>query len=985
METSAQTPGQSAAAEPALASTPAPSGDLSAGLLELLGELVHEMQPDLSPDDMTWESRLDRDLGLDSVSRVELLMRLEQRFDVRVREEELAVAETPTDLLNLIRQSNRGSVWKVEPLIETPPLEPAGGSLATPSKASTLVEVLEWYVDRQPGRRHLTLYGDHDQLESLTYGQLFDSSLEVAAGLRAQGLIPGQPVAIMLPTSFDYFYVFYGALLAGLVPVPLYPPVRPSQLEDHLRRQVRILDNCQAPVLVTVPEARTAARLLKSQVDTMRWVVTLEELRTASAGTPKVVHHGAGTDLAFLQYTSGSTGQPRGVALSHDNLLTNLRAMLRSVEAGSEDTFVSWLPLYHDMGLIGAGMGSLYASFSLVLMSPLTFLSRPSRWLRAISDHHGTISGGPNFAYELCLSKIPEADLEGLDLSSWRLAFNGAEPVLPETLRRFAERFEPFGLRPEAMHPVYGLAESSLGIAFPPPGRLARIDRIKRRGYVSDGVARPAREPESEKDPEQSMSFVGCGFPLPGHQIRIADERGHELPERAVGHVQFRGPSSTRGYYRNPEATRRLFVGEWLDSGDLGYMAGGELFLTGRSKDLIIKAGRNLSPEEIEETVGEVEGVRKGCVAAFGFTDEETGTDRLVVLAETRVEDRARRERMRREIFGVTTDVVGIAPDDVVLAPPGTVLKTSSGKIRRSASRELYQKGQVSKARPGVARQFLNLGLSSVWPLLRRVRRSAGAVFYTIYSWLLLALIVGTLGLVVLILPGERRRQLLTRFAARSLLALAGIPRRVEGLEHLPENESFIVALNHASYVDAVVVAAELLPGVRIAAKRELGLLAPVGWILRRIGVDLVERFDREQGVEDARAMLEKLRGGSSMAAFPEGTFTRIPGLLPFRMGTFVNAVDGGVPVVPAVLRGTRSLLRANEWLLRRGPVSLRLFPAVRPRGQGWHAAVELRNAVRQQILDHCGEPDLADEREEGLEKLRQEREARRGAAPRGP
>ncbi len=263
----------------------------------------------------------------------------------------------------------------------------------------------------------------------------------------------------------------------------------------------------------------------------------------------------------------------------------------------------------------------------LVSMSPLTFLLRPARWLRAIAEHRATISAAPNFAYELCLNKIDDADLVGVDLSAWRLAFNGAEPVNPTTLRRFTERFLPYGLHSDALMPVYGLAEAAVGLAFPPVGRGPVFDRIRRGELLTTGRAQPA---DPGAAPGDCMEFVACGRPLPGYELRVVDRADSELADRTEGHIQFRGPSATSGYFRNPDATHDLFHGDWLATGDLGYLAGGDPFVTGRDKDLIIRAGRNLHPEEIEAAIGWLPGVRKGCVAVFAVPDpggERVGND----------------------------------------------------------------------------------------------------------------------------------------------------------------------------------------------------------------------------------------------------------------------------------------------------------------------------------------------------------------------
>ena len=391
--------------------------------------------------------------------------------------------------------------------------------------------------------------------------------------------------------------------------------------------------------------------MLRGPVASLRRVTTVEELeqhRRADIRPPV-----RADDVALLQYTSGSTGSPKGVVLTHGDLLANIRAMAGAVGADSSDVFVSWLPLYHDMGLIGAWLGSLCIGFPLVVMSPLSFLVRPARWLRAMSDYRATLSAAPNFGFELCARKARDDDLEGLDLSSLRMVFNGAEPVSADTLDRFETRFGRFGLRAEALAPVYGLAEAAVGLAFPPPGRPPLVDRIAREPLINAQVAIPAAV-----DRGDVLRVVACGQPLPGYEIRVVNRAGNVLGDRHEGRIEFRGPSATRGYFRNPDETRRLFDGEWLDTGDLGYLADGDVYLTGRAKDLIIRAGRNLHPEELEEAIGAVAGVRQGCVAVFATPDVRAGTERLVVAVETRVRDPAARDALRAAIVDSTIDTL---------------------------------------------------------------------------------------------------------------------------------------------------------------------------------------------------------------------------------------------------------------------------------------------------------------------------------------
>lgn len=919
-------------------------------LLALVEQLAHELHPHtVGGIAVTLDSTLERDLGFDSLGRVELLTRLERAFDVRLPEQLLTTAETVRDVLHAVQGAPPSG-----PPVHLPAARRTirEAEAAAPEQAETLLEVLDWHVRTHPQRLHITLSDTTGDMEDITYAALFERAQAVAMGLQERALQPGQTVALMLPTCRSFFESFYGILLAGGIPVPIYPPMRPAQLEDHLRRQASILSNARATMLITVPEAQPLARLLRAQVGGLRSVLTATDLAaTRGAWTGLTVH---AQDIALVQYTSGSTGTPKGVVLTHANLLANIRAMGQAVHPTSTDVFVSWLPLYHDMGLIGAWLGSLYYAYLLVLMSPLTFLARPERWLWAIHTHRGTISGAPNFAYELCVHKIDDHDLEGLDLSSWRLAFNGAEPVSPETIKSFGERFARYGFRPEAMTPVYGLAETALGLAFSPLGRRPRIDRIRRDLFTRTGQAVPA-----EADETHAVRFVSCGRPLPGHQIRIVDATGFEVAERQEGRLEFCGPSATRGYFHNPEETRRLFHGAWLDTGDLAYIAEGEVCITGRTKDLIIRAGRNIYPQELEEAIGNLPGIRKGCVAVFGSTDPVAGTERLVVLAETRAGDAAVREMLRRQVDAVALDLLGAAPDAVVLVPPHTVLKTSSGKIRRAASRALYERGARGERPRAVWWQWTRLVMAGILPQGRRLSHTMAAFLYAAYAWMLFGGLVPLTWITLAMLPGRRWRQTVVRALARLALRLAGVPLMVQGLEHLPRHQPYVLVANHASYLDALTLVAALPPDLTYIAKRELAARCLTRVPLRRLGTVFVERSDAPRGVEDTARVVAVVRQGQAVVFFPEGTFGREPGLRPFHMGAFVVAAQAGVPVVPLAIRGTRSLLRADQWFPRRGVVRLTLGAPQAPQGPTWAAAVQLRDAARAHMLQYGGEPDL--------------------------
>lgn len=931
-----------------------------AALLAVIHALAVELHPQRAEAlRVTLESNLEADLAFDSLTRMELLTRIERHLGVTLPEQAVAMADTPGDLLRAAAAAG-GAAAQPARLGSSSTAElgarvlAAGADVGLPMQASTLLEVLEWHVARQPARTHILLYED-DVPAVLTYEELFTGAREVASGLLRQGLREGDRIAIMLPTGLDYLFSFFGAICAGIVPVPIYPPARPSQIEDHLRRHAGILSNAGVRVLIAPPEARPVARLLSMHVESLRGVTSVAELSSQAVppGRPSV----GSEAIAYLQYTSGSTGQPKGVVLSHANVLANIRAMGAALRATPRDVFVSWLPLYHDMGLIGAWLGSLYYGAPLVLMSPLRFLARPERWLQAIHGHRGTISGGPNFAYEMCVRLARESALPGLDLSCWRVAFNGAEPVIPETLERFTRRFAPQGFRPEALMPVYGLAENGVGLAFPPLGRGPWIDRVNREALMRRGVAAPAGA-----DDAHALRFPACGTVLPGHELRVTNEAGTELGEREEGRIEFRGPSATRGYFRNPEATQALLRRGWLDTGDVGYLARGEVFLTGRRKDIIIRGGRHLYPHELEEAIGEIDGMRKGCVAVFGTADPVSGTERVVALAETRLTDAGRREALRRAIDAAAVELLGTALDDVVLVQPHTVPKTSSGKIRRAASRELYERGVGRVRRRGVRLQILRIRLAGVAPALRRLRRLVADRLYGVWGLACIAAIAVPVWLLVACSPRPAAAWAVLRGGAKLLFRLMGVPVAVRGLEQLPLDRPCILMLNHSSYLDGLVVAS-VFPGAwSVVAKRELIQNPLFRVALNRLGTLYVERFDAQRSAEDARALADAARQGRSLVYFPEGTFTRRTGLLPFFLGGFAAAVEAGLPVVPAVIRGTRSMLRDGQWLPRRGFLSVVVCRQLSPDGQGFTAAVALRDRTRSAMLPLVGEPDLAAE-----------------------
>lgn len=930
-------------------------------VLNLITELVIQVHPHhQAPEHLTLDSHFETELGLDSLARVELISRVESSFNLSLPERTLAEVQTPRDLLRVLKSFKPAKSFSSKQTAVTA----AQAKLTDtdlPENVETLVELLEWHAQRHAERTHIQLYQDDGNGEKISYQSLYQGALKLAGALQERGLEKAEPVVIMLPTGADYFYSFFGILLAGGIPVPIYPPARPTQIEEHIRRHVRILENCNAHILITVAEGKAAARMLKGLAPNLKEIVTVAEMWNFRGETITPVIHRQ--DTAFLQYTSGSTGNPKGVILTHANLLANIRAMGKAVNANSEDVFVSWLPLYHDMGLIGAWLGSLYFAAQLVIMSPLSFLAKPERWLRAIERHRGTLSASPNFGYEYTLHRLQEMDLEGLDLSSWRAAFNGAEAISPTTIKAFTEHFSSYGFNAKAMTPVYGLAESSVGVTFPPMQRGAVIDRIERETFMYSKKALPVKD-----DQTPALHFVSCGLPLKGHQIRVVDSAGKELPERMEGRLEFRGPSSTSGYYHDAEQTRKLFDGDWLDTGDLAYIVQGELYLTGRIKDIIIRAGRNIYPDEIEKVVGNLDGIRKGCVAVFGSNDQRSATERLVILAETRITDKQQQKQLRLKINETATDLIGTPFDEVVLAPPGSVLKTSSGKIRRSASRQMFEQGEIGPQRKSLFRQVARLTVSAFIPQIRMAMQRIKSSLFALYGWaaFLTLAVFGWLGIVIA--PNERLRWKVVHNSARLFAKVTRTPLKVQNAENLSTlPERCVLVANHTSYLDVFVMVAVIDKPFSFVAKAELAKKRLLSLPLKKLNTELVERFEISQTVVDAQRLSQELKQDRRLFYFAEGTFTRTPGLQPFHLGAFNAAVEADVPVVPIAIRGTRSMLRAGSWFPHQGAITVTIGTPIKAdtslntesSEEKWEAALSLQKQARHFILNHCGEPDL--------------------------
>lgn len=540
-------------------------------------------------------------------------------------------------------------------------------------RATNLVEMLATPARLYPDLTEIHLCHHGGDPESITWGELWRAACACAARLLGAGLRRGDRVLLLLPTSRAFFENFFGCVLAGMIPVPTAPPtsLKGTKLAAYGELFGSIAFNSGAAGCIAFTRTLGALEwLLRGPHAGLRVIAADAPPPPAEAfepATPDV------SDTAILQYTSGSTSRPKGVELSHRNILANVEAIAQTF-VNLETIGLGWLPLYHDMGLIGLFLTSLHCRTPIVFMPPQAFIKNPSLWLRAISDYRATATVAPNFAFAYAVKNIQLEEVADVSLGSLRVALNGAEPIDLRALEEFYEKFGPLGLRDDVVRPVYGLAESALAVTFSDPGRHV-VDEVDAERLECEGRAVPAAEGVRRR------SLVSVGRPIVTQEVRVVDESDRDLTERCVGEVLVRGPSVMKGYFNLPGETAEVLRDGWLHTGDLGYMAGGRLYLTGRLKDLIIRYGKNYYPQDIEFQVTAIEGILKGRAVAFGVSRE--GETVVAVVAETRSRDAEKHSGLVRQIRERCHDAFLFSPEEIRLVPPGVLPVTTSGKIRR--------------------------------------------------------------------------------------------------------------------------------------------------------------------------------------------------------------------------------------------------------------------------------------------------------------
>lgn len=523
-----------------------------------------------------------------------------------------------------------------------------------------------------------------------SFAEVSREAKRIGACLQSLGFVKGDRLALILNSPELFVLHFLGAISAGVMPVPMYPPLVLGRLDNYIDRAAGILRVSGAKALLTTEDLIPVTQSLLDRVPTLNSILDVEALRQTNGNSPLNEPLTQPGDPCFLQFTSGSTSAPRGVIVTHGNLIANARAITACLEIQSKtDIAVSWLPLYHDMGLIGFVITTLVAQIPVVFIPTIAFVKHPGMWMETVHKYRATITFGPNFAFDLAAKRAPKIS-RATDLSCLRILGCGSEPINPKTMQAFITAFAPFGLKPNAILPSYGMAEATLAIAFDHVHNSLQKLVIDRHEYETQNMARPIGTNGKATDPKNHFELVSCGRTFPGHEISILNNEGESLPEGHVGEIAFKGPSVTPGYFQNPEASRQLLQGGWLHTGDLGFILNGNLYISGRQKDLVIINGRNYPPQAIEWIVEEVEGIRRGSVVAFSINGDST--ERLVIIAETTMTGN---EDLAPLISNQVRSALGLAVHKVVLVGRGSIPKTSSGKLQRRQTKALFEGGQL--------------------------------------------------------------------------------------------------------------------------------------------------------------------------------------------------------------------------------------------------------------------------------------------------
>ena len=550
----------------------------------------------------------------------------------------------------------------------------------------TLATILRDHLNAHPNKVAIHLqHAGQDDL-NISWQRLFAAAGSYADLFARRGILPGEIVILILEHGEPLVDSFFGAILGRQIPAIMPFLTEKLAVERYRADLASLISVTQPAAIVTSPEFEPEVRLAVQAGSSVRAIFTTSEI-SASLEQDFDLFPGLtapAESIALLQHSSGTTGLQKGVALSHTAILNQINAYGTTIRISPEDVVVSWLPLYHDMGLIAGFLLPLLTGIPLVLMSPFDWVRAPQRLFQAVSQYHGTLTWLPNFAYNFCTQKIRDRHMEGLDLSSWRAVINCSEPVRSESHEQFFEKFQKYGLKFSALQTCYAMAENVFGVTQSDLDNGPAFEEIDQQAFLQQHLALPVV-------PDQpSLRMISSGKPIPNTEVRILNTKNHPLPEHEIGEVVLRSNSMLNGYYHRPEMTEKAFHSGWYRTGDYGYFSNGELFVTGRKKDLIIVGGKNIYPQDIETLVNQVPGVHSGRAVAFGVFDETQGTEEVVVVAEVDENSPEGRKRISEEIRQLVAKNSAVVLRAVHLVGSRWLLKTSSGKIARAANREKY-------------------------------------------------------------------------------------------------------------------------------------------------------------------------------------------------------------------------------------------------------------------------------------------------------
>lgn len=555
---------------------------------------------------------------------------------------------------------------------------------------STLAQKLLQLYERAPQSIAVRLLYNQEPERVITYSRLIDRSADYAAALHNKGIKPGEVVILILQHGEDLLYAFFGAILQGSIPA-IMPFLTEKLSPEQYRLSLSALFDISSPAaVVTYPEFLGEVQQAIKPDGSVRVVLVSNQIAPKSEFIASFYETGIKRlpeDIVLIQHSSGTTGLQKGVALSHTAVLNQLESYSRALNLNPSDVIVSWLPLYHDMGLIAGFLLPILFNIPLILLSPFDWVRAPHKLLQAITNYKGTLSWLPNFAYNFCAQKIRSPDLEGVDLSTWRAVSNCSEPMVWKSHQMFLDRFGPYGLRSSAMTTCYAMAENVFAVSQGGINEPVTIDQISQRGLLIDRIATTA------KTAEETIKMLSAGHPIDNTHIKILNQHHIEVEDRHLGEIAISSDCMLTGYYRRPDLSSKAFHEGWYLTGDLGYLAKGEVYITGRKKDLIIVGGKNIYPQDLETLASEIKGVHPGRVVAFGVPNEATGTEDVVIIAEVDTDDfenSSDLDRISDEIRMRVTRGSDIALRLVKLVKRGWLIKTSSGKIARNANREQY-------------------------------------------------------------------------------------------------------------------------------------------------------------------------------------------------------------------------------------------------------------------------------------------------------